>query len=440
MATRYVRSTDGSNADNGTTWALAKLDLAGVSAITVAGDVIYVSQVHAETTAGAITINWNGTVAAPVRILCGNDAAQPPTAGATTATVTTTGAGAGMTLGGSVPASFNVAGITFNCGSGANNMNLSAGSNGSSGHRQVYESCNFKMVASGATCLIVIGGGIYINCGFQFAAAGQKFNAGAGGSNIRGGGIIAGGTSPTFVFDFTSTKHFVEGFDFSACSAGVHLCDITGASAPAWAMFRNCKLPASWSGSLVQTPASMHPEATAEMINCSAGAQNYKYWKQTRFGSVRDETTIVHAGGASDGATTLTWKMVAASPVFPNSALQSADIFQWNATVGSPVTATIEVVNDGATLKDDELWIEVEYLGSSAAPVSTHTTDRRAIIATAANQTSSSATWTTTGLASPIKQKLDVTFTPQMAGFVVARVMLAKASATVYVDPKVTLT
>src|SRR3990167_9027284 len=92
MATLYVRSTDGSDADTGATWALAKASLAGAFAAASAGDTIYVSQVHAETQASAMTLTSPGTAASPVRVLCVNDAAEPPTALATTATVTTTGA------------------------------------------------------------------------------------------------------------------------------------------------------------------------------------------------------------------------------------------------------------------------------------------------------------------------------------------------------------
>ena len=91
MANIYVRSTDGNNVDNGSTWALAKADLTGAAAIDAAGDRIWVSQVHAESTAAAISFAWAGSAASPIWVCCGNDGASPPTALATTATVTTTG-------------------------------------------------------------------------------------------------------------------------------------------------------------------------------------------------------------------------------------------------------------------------------------------------------------------------------------------------------------
>jgi hypothetical protein len=82
--------------------------------------------------------------------------------------------------------------------------------------------------------------------------------------------------------------------------------------------------------------------------------------------------------------------------------------------------------------------VEVEYLGTSGFPLSVTSSDRAAtILATPANQTTSSETWTTTGLTTPVKQKLSVTFTPQEKGPIIARVYLAKASTTVYVCPEI---
>ena len=82
-----------------------------------------------------------------------------------------------------------------------------------------------------------------------------------------------------------------------------------------------------------------------------------------------------------------------------------------------------------------EIWVEVEYRDTSGSRRSVEITDHRAtLLTTAADQTTSSATWTTTGLTNPNKQKLAVTFTPQVAGYSVARIVLAKPSKTVYVD------
>ena len=109
----------------------------------------------------------------------------------------------------------------------------------------------------------------------------------------------------------------------------------------------------------------------------------------------------------------------------------------WNDAIGSSKTVTVYTVTDNVTLTDAEAWVEVEYLGTSGFPLGNFSDDRVAdlVFGTPANQTSDSSTWTTTGLATPVKQALAVSFTPQEKGWFRVRVMVAKASLTVYYDP-----
>src|SRR3989304_4334444 len=75
-----------------TTWANASPYIHYVlNNRAAAGDTIYVSHSHAESVAQTDNFTSVGTAASPVRILCANDGAEPPTALATTATVTCTG-------------------------------------------------------------------------------------------------------------------------------------------------------------------------------------------------------------------------------------------------------------------------------------------------------------------------------------------------------------
>lgn len=153
------------------------------------------------------------------------------------------------------------------------------------------------------------------------------------------------------------------------------------------------------------------------------------------------ETTLVRTGGASDGTTALSWKVVSDTTATFNRPFITQEIVQWNETTGSSVTATVEILHDSATnLTDAEVWVEVMYLGTSGVPLGEWISDRKAdVLASAADQTTSGATWTTTGMSNPNKQKLSVTFTPQEKGFVHARVCIAKASKTLYVCPKLEL-
>lgn len=153
------------------------------------------------------------------------------------------------------------------------------------------------------------------------------------------------------------------------------------------------------------------------------------------------ETTLVRTGGSSDGTTALSWKVVSDTTATFNRPFITPEIVQWNETTGSSVTATVEILRDSATnLTDAEVWLEVMYLGTSGYPLGTWISDCKAdFLASEADQTTSSETWTTTGMSNPNEQKLSVSFTPQEKGFVHARVCVAKASATLYVCPKVTL-
>jgi hypothetical protein len=236
-----------------------------------------------------------------------------------------------------------------------------------------------------------------------------------------------------------ATKLLVQGFDFSALSSSVNIVKALGDGGVV-AIFRDCKLPASWSGALV-TSGQTKLGSRVEMHNCDNADTNYRIWVEDYAGSIKSETTIVRTGGASDGTTTLSWKMASsANTHYGVGGLASPEIVKWNETTGSSITATVEIVTDNVTLKDDECWLEIQYLGTSGFPLSLFSADAKAdVLATAVAQTTSTETWTTTGLATPVKQKLSVSFTPQEKGYVHAVVKLAKPSATVYVDPLLTI-
>lgn len=445
MANIYVRSTDGNDADNGSTWALAKATLSGALAIAVAGDTVYVSQVHAETQATAMTLTSVGTSANPVRILCASDAAEPPTALATTATVTTTGASS-LTINGGL----YCYGITFSAASGAGTAHLEIAN--ASGVMQLYESCSLRIASTDAGSYIRFGatpaGTVttrLLNSTFRFGHAFQRVYA-AGNLHIVGGSTAAGGSSNDHFIDYFSGKALtalVENYDFTNNAAALKVTEgDANATASQRVVFRNCKLPASWSGSLVNA-APATPAGTYEMYNCASGDTNYALWMESYYGSVRHETTIVRTGGASDGTTPLSWKMATtANANYPVGVLKSGELGDWIESVGSSKTVTVEIIHDSVTaLNDDEVWVEVNYLGTSGFPLGINVSDAKAnVLAAAAAQTTSSETWTTTGLTNPNKQKLAVTFTPQEKGYYIARVCLAKPSKTVYVCPKATVT
>jgi hypothetical protein len=449
VANIYVRSTDGSNTDDGSTWALAKLDLAGAAAIDAAGDNIYLSQAHSESTAAAVTIALAGTLANPVKVICVNDGAAPPTAVATTAVVKTTGASA-ITVAGNA----YIRGVTFQSGEGSASSTAAGSYNSNvttANARQTYENCTMSVLSTGTSAHLNFGAAAagsneinstrLVNCSLGLASS----TAGIliyGNVRIEGGSLVSGFATTSTLFRVggisRATELFVDGFDFSNLNAA---CSLVLPTNYGRFTFANCKMPTSWTGGLIS--GSPIGAFRASMYNCDNADTNYRLWIEDYAGSIVSETTIVRTGGATDGTTPISWKMTTSANANEYVApLISDPISVWNDTTGSAKTITVEIIHDSVTaLTDAEVWLEVTYLGTSGFPLGSVTTDHRAdILATAASQTSSSETWTTTGLTSPNKQKLSVPITPQKKGFITARVFVGKPSYTIYVDPEITVT
>lgn len=442
----YLRSTDGSDADNGSTWALANATLAGAITDAAAGDTIFVSQSHSESPATSTTWTFPGTPASPNKLICGNDAAEPPTAVATTAAIGVSSNSSALIVNGSLYAY----GINWNGGSGTGG-NVTFGNTDTS--TQLHENCVIGVLgtSTGRTLIFGLSGANnenfirFKNCTFTFSSVNHSWLARR--KVLIEGGSTAGSALTTM---FQATAELIDitvsGLNMATFASTVTLI-AAGQAGTGQVTFRNCKLPASWTGSLLGGAPATYG-FRARMHNCDSGDTQYRLWEEDLAGSIKSETTIVRTGGASDGTTSLSWKMAtSASAVYPMYPLASPEIAIWNDTTGSAKTLTVEIVHDsqgagsGSKFQDDEVWLEVMYLGTSGFPLGTWISDCKAdILATAANQADSSVTWTTTGLTTPVKQALSVSFTPQEKGYFIARVMLAKASKTCYVDPKITVT
>lgn len=438
MAILYVKHT-GSNTSTYDTWAKAATTIATAAGADAAGDTIYVADDHAESTAGAISLDWAGTQASPTKIIGGNDAAEPPTTAADTATITTTGNNAITTAAaGDV---FYMRGINFIAGSGA----TGAAAIAHNGAYAVYENCTYYVASTGTGNIVAsnTSGGFvqHINCGFKFGAAGKVISSASARIEIIGGSVLSGGVNTTNLFGNNNVAGVfsIDGFDMTNANSAINL--VNGGSAGTKYTFRNCKLPASWSGAVSASTVNMG--CTVEVINCDSGDTNYRYRKAAHTGDMQEETTLIRTGGASDGTTGYSMKMVTnTNAEYPMLTLDSPEIVKWNDTTGSAVTATIEILFDSATnLKDDEVWMEVMYLGTSGTPLALFVDDAKAdVFATASDQSDSTETWTTTGMTNPNTRKLSVTFTPQEKGFVHAVVKCAKASQTLYYCEKMALT
>jgi hypothetical protein len=262
--------------------------------------------------------------------------------------------------------------------------------------------------------------------------------------------VLSGGTSPTTLFTatfaFRPGSILIEGVDLSNLNSAVNI--FTAAPQTHYpVVMRNCRLPASWptlTGTLV-TGTIGCPGNRYEMYNCDGADTNYRLWVEDYAGSVKSETTIVRTGGASDGTTPISWRMNSGSNAeYPVISLASPEMVKWDDTPGAK-TVSVEIVHDsqgagtGSDLQNDEIWLEVQYLGTDSRPLGSFTSSAKVMLGTATDYTNSAETWTTTGLTTPVKQILSVSFTTAEKGFIHAKVYLGKASKTVYVDPELTV-
>lgn len=437
MAVYYVYSgAVGSN--NGSSWANAFTTLTTAFATEAAGDTLYVAHDHAESTASAVTLTSSGTAALMTKIVCVDRAGSVPPVSAdrrTTAQVTTTLA-SGITFAGFA----HYDGIIFNCGTGASTATL--GLVGTSSQMQRFDNCSLRLGGTGGSSINIgntsAGGGTaeLNNTTMQFNATSQ-FVMPITKLVWRNTPSALLGTIPTTLFTPTGIRGgLVEcsGVDLSAAGSGKTLAG-TAASAQCFRYeFIDCKLNAS----VTKSAVPLGPSATeVDFIRCSSSGVNYTVFRHRYSGTLNDETTIVRTGGASDGTTSIAWKVDTTANCTFTAPFECPPIVVWNDTTGSSVTATVEGIwGGGAVPNDDDIWLEVEYLGDASSPQGSFVNDGKAnLLATAAGQTSSSETWG----GSTTKFKMSVSFTPQQKGWVYGRVKCGKASSTFYVDPKLTL-
>jgi len=435
VANVYVRS-GAAGAGTGADWANAHTTLEAALAVKAAGDDFWVAGDHAETKASALTLACPGTGASPCRIICVNHAGTVPPVSAdlrTTATIATTGS---STL--TYTGTFYAYGIGNQRNTSAANQQIVLA--GNAGDYQVWERSSHTLNSTGATAKIALGssnGGqrvVFINTTVGFGAVGQQLQIGCRAEWLDTTSAITGTIPTTLILFATLGNLTIRGVDLSAAGSGKNLVDLSTSNTGALRAI-DCKTHASVT---LTTGSIVGPgNCVAEFVNYGSGATNYQNYYQDYAGTIIHETTIVRTSGASDGTTSISRKLVSTANSKFYAPLKLGPLVMWNESTSS-LTVTVHVVTDNVTLTDAECWIEVEELGTSGYPLAVTQSDRAAdILATPANQSTSTEAWTTTGLTTPVYQKLHVTFTPASKGPIKVRVMLAKPSTTVYVCPKV---
>jgi hypothetical protein len=441
MAVYYVYSGAGGS-NNGSSWANAFTTLTTAFATEVAGDTLYVAHDHAESTASAVTLTSSGTSSNPTKIVCVDRAGSVPPVSAdrrTTAQVTTTGTAA-LNFAGFA----HYDGIIFIAGAGGS---LAASINvpSQAGQSVRFDNCSLRLGSTNTGNRIYMGtiGGLtgesveLNNTTVSFAAVNHTIQTN-GVLKWRNTPSALLGTIPSTLFSpLNNTGSEVEciGVDFSAAGSGKLIAGALSSVSAQKYRFIDCKLDAAVTKSSVPTARGAQE---IDFIRSGSGGVNYTIHSHRMSGLLTEETTIVRSGGASDGTTSIAWKIITTADCNYSLPFECPPIAIWNDTTGSPKTATVEGIwGGGAVPNDDDIWLDVEYLGDASSPQGSFVNDGKAnLLTTAAGQTSSSATWG----GSTTKFNLAATFTPQQKGWIYARVKCAKASSTFYIDPLITLT
>lgn len=411
--------------------------------LAVAGDRIFVGPAHSESIGTAYILEGKTNFALPVSIICAQTGPEPPTTPDNTALISTLTSNS-ITFRNALACY----GINFRAGSGANNASMSFDT-WNSNAMLAFHDCLLEIGATGTSTQFSNGGtnnqtaGLVLFKNVRLKSAGTAPNGlaiGAQGRIVWDGGSIDTTWSHANLIGTSgprSSGALFRGVNLSVLGAGKNLVNMSNLVADI--EFVNCKLGASVNVSNAVTSAPGGVNVT--LHNCDSGATNYRYQSIMFSGQAFSETTIVRSGGSTDGTTPYSIRMLSSANANYHNPLCHHAAAVWNDTTGAAITVTVDIVHDNLTaLNDDEVWIEIGYLGASTSPLSSTASDKKALLATAASQAASTATWTTTGLTNPNKQKLEVTFTPQMKGYLLPSVKLARPSYTVYVDNKAVIT
>jgi hypothetical protein len=430
VASYYVYSGAG-GAGTGADWANAFTTLDGAFSGKAAGDIFYVADDHAQSQASALTLTSPGTAASPCFVYCvlRTGGSVPPVSAdlRTTATITTTGSNA-ITFGAQHCYFY---GVIFSGATGAFTVGITTSGVGNI----IFESCALRKAGTSASAGAINFSNpnvAFINTTLQFGSTGDGLTV----ANLiwrNTASAITGATIPTtgLLTSGGAGRILVEGVDLSALAGSSTLVRALTTSSRT-VLFKDCKFGSGLT--IAATPTAL--ESGVSIIRCDSGDTNYRTEKHDYTGTLTTETTIVRTGGASDGTTPISWKVITTANSERIYPFEVFPISIWNETTGSAVTVTVEC-RGAATPNINEVWMDVEYLGTSGFPLGNFSTTGHAdLLATGTANTSSSESWG----GSTSSFKLVATITPQEKGLITVYVKIAKVSSTFYIDPKITLT
>jgi hypothetical protein len=413
-----------------------------------AGNRFYLADNHAETQATAMTLTSPATAAVgPTYIICVDRTASLPPVEAnynTGASISTTGASSITFAVGTGGGSY-CQGLTFNVADGSNAGSLQMTMTAAN---MIFKNCSFVVRNTNSTSLIGVGpiAGVnpsqllWDNCTVQFGAVAQSVQLRSASFEWRNTpSALQGAIIPTALFS-------TGGYSMSAVCRGVDFSAFTGQlfqnnpinNVPL--VFEDCKFNSSMAR-YGTTTAAYYSSTPLITVRCDSGATSHKATRDEYAGSQSVDTEITRVGGATDGIIPVSHKIVTNAQATFLTPYRMLQLSKDNDRVGEDVTVTVYgAVNAAVLPKNDELWMDVQYLGSASSPIATFkSTCKSHPLAAGAAVASDGSTWNGMPATGWTPFKLVAVLTspqPQLPGYIYANVRAARPSATYYIDPR----
>ncbi len=430
--TDYYMDTDaGSDSDNGTTWALAKLTLEGLLAVMSAGDRGFIQGSATDTAAASRTFTSPGTITNPCILIGVVDGTsnEPP-----------------------VLSDIAVTLPKIDCTGLANDITLV----GFTAWINLYLSISDKLIGTIGITFKMINGKLSLtdetatasnvswriileNTILETSATTGRF---ALGSVLMTGGSLLSTVSASVIDNTGQCTKVFTGVDFSAIGTTPFINSTGGQNQ---VTIKNCKLPSVFNkfGSAPTGGATIEVIASSDTTSQAADSSIQDYEYEDAHGTIDAEFTAVRTGGADDGASgAFAYAMTpSANGTLESSsaALKSPWMSVWVAA-GSQ-TLTIYISNDAGTdYNEDE--VRCEFYTPDAGDTAQHDQSfdpagARLFPSTTA-VTDDASTWGGDGAGNG--QRMSTTATIGFEGWAYARLHLAKRQATpdtLFLDPKI---
>ena len=444
-STAYGAYTSGGTAHNGLSWGAAYTSVSALDDVFTfaSGDIVYIGHDHvcqyAHTANRTLTLPISGL---PTVFISATTGSNPPTYQASTTNQIDTSEGAyNLTLDGSCA----FYGCCIKVG-----VNFIVSPDNDEIVR--LDNCTIKLGANGYFRNSVPHGKLnIINITIDLTSDGTTARSGAvfslrGTSSlvyISGVTFINAGYRTGAVFDSNTDVSLlcIDGADFSGFTNAT-VCEIFNPSTSIGKIIiENSKTAATWTAFASGTPFI---NSSFLFRNFGSGDQPASLIDKKPEGDIVSSSIIYRSSGAKIEGSATSWLVTTTTNCSQDEPYYSPEIYGYISSTGSK-TFDLYITNDTADFYDNEVWLEIDYLGTASSGQWSYKTDYMADrLATAALQTDDTgSTWNGSGPSYTYKQKLSVTATVNTAGMFRARVCVGVASISstrkFYIDPLVTV-